>query len=911
MIHARRVALVSLLALPPIFLWKLLLTNRILVGLDAFNFFYPYHDFAASALRAGRLPLWNPHLFLGVPFLADSQAQLLYPPNWPLLWLDAPRALNLSIVLHLMIAALGMGLLGRRALGLGCGGAWVAGTVFVLGGYLGSQVEHPNQLAAAAWLPWLLLGATVAERRPRRGLILTALALALSLLAGHAQTTFISLAALGFWLLSGFGVKEIGAWSVEIGVLGRRVRIGNRPFRFTLLPLISIVLGLALAAVQLVPMAELSRLSIRAAGLSYREAVSFSFDPRLWPRALLPTFGQDARLLSEFVAYIGFSGALLALVGLLFARRGRTWTWALALAVTGLLLAPAVVNPLSPLLWRFVPGVALFRVPARWLLLYALGAAVLAGLGADWLLARSRPLDRRAWRRLGEALALGGLLAAGSLVVAELPRPAVWRWWAAALAASALLLVLPRFPSRVRPLLLALVVGGELFAASRGLDYNKPTAPEAYTGLRPAPAHLLTVQPPAGQPRLLSRSDLTWDPGDLAELEARHAGVLGPEAAYDLVVATKLKEVLAPNQPLRWGLSTADGYGGGLLPLRSYTMLQTLLPLTKVVPDGRLRERLTAVPARRWLDLLGVEWIVADKVADLWVEGVYHDLGLARALQPGERLRWEVRPPFPADGVSLVAASPLPPGDLGQVRVNTGPWLAVPASAFQPARDQWQRARVTLPKTVTVETLELRLPPGAAGWTLGALTLTNSRLAAFEALPGDPAFETALSGDVKVYRRRDGLGRAWAVPAARVVSPADLPAALAAPGFDPRREVLLTGNHEAAPLPAAPLTKATVAWLDETPEALSLRVTTDGAGWLVLADNWFPGWTVTVDGRTARIEPANLFARAVAIPGPGVHAVCFRYRPRSVVLGALITALALLVVLTLVWREWISLPARR
>lgn len=902
MVPLRRLAPVSLLALPPLFLWKLLLTNRILVGLDAFNFFYPYHDFAARALRAGRLPLWNPHLFLGVPFLADSQAQLLYPPNWPLIWFDAPRALTLSIVLHLMIAALGSWLLTGRALRLGPGGAWVASAIFVLGGYLGSQAEHPNQLAAAAWLPWLLLGVHLAEQRPRHGVLLVALALALSLLAGHAQTTFVSLVALGlFWI----------AVFLFTGDAHGNSPSAIRDPRSIVILAFGVALGLALAAVQLVPTVELSRLSIRAAGLTYREAVSFSFDPRLWPRALLPTFGRDERLLSEFVAYIGFGGALLALLGVLFARRGRAWVWAVALSVSGLFLAPAAANPLYPLLWRFVPGVALFRAPARWLLLYALGAAVLAGRGADWLLAQPRPLDRPVWRRLGAALVLSGLLAVVSLVVAELPLPAVWPWWSAAVAVSALLLALPWLPAPARPLLLAVVVGGELFVASLGLDYNKATAPEAYAALRPAPAHLLTVQPPAGQPRLLSLSDLTWDPGDLADLEARHAGVLGPEAIYDLVVATKLKEVVAPNQPLRWGLSTADGYGGGLLPLRSYTTLQTLLPLSKVVPDGRLRERLTAVPERRWLDLLGVEWVVADKVADLWVEGVYHDLGLARALAPGATLRWQVAPPFPADGVSLVAAGPLPAGELGHVRVNAGLWLALRAADLRPARDRWQRIQVALPEGLMAESVELRLPAGVAGWTLGALTLTNSRLPAFEALPADPSFETVLSGDVKVYRRRDGLGRAWVVPAARVVAEADLPAALAAPGFDPRHEVLLTGSQEDVPRPVQSLTAATVTWLEETPESFALRVTTDGAGWLVLADNWFPGWTATVDGQPAAVARANLFACAVAIPGSGVHEVHFRYRPRSVVLGAAITVLALLAATGLLRAGWIEASQTR
>lgn len=906
--RVRGVAPATLMALPLLFLWKLLLTNRVLVGLDVFNYFYPYHDFAAAALGAGRLPLWNPHLFLGVPFLADSQAQLLYPLNWPLLWFDAPRALNLSIALHLMIAALGSWLLARRVLRMEGGGAWVTGVVFALGGYLGSLAEHPNQLASSAWLPWLLVGAWLAERRPRRGALLTALALALSLLAGHAQTTFISLVAVGLWMLSGLAAGEIGGGRLALGAAGRRARMGNRPSISSLQFLLAIALGgalgAALAAVQLVPMAELSRLSIRASGLTYREAVSFSFDPRLWPRALLPTFGNDERLLSEFVAYLGFSGILLALLGLLFARRRRrAWRWALALSLTGLFLAPAAANPVYPLLWRFVPGIAFFRVPARWLLLYALGAAVLAGLGTDWLLARSGRPGRSVRRRLAMVLVLGGVLAAASLVVAELPPPTVWPWWGAALAASALLLALPRLSPPWRPLLLALVVGGELFAASRGLDYNKPTAPEAYAALRPAPAHLLTVQPAAGQPRLFSRSDLIWDPGDLVDLEARHAGVLGAAATYDLVVATKLKEVLAPNQPVRWGLSTADGYGGGLLPLRSYTTLQTLLPLTKVVPDGRLRERLTAVPARHWLDLLGIEWVVADKVRDLWSEGVYHDLGVPRPLQPGEILRWEVAPPFPADGVSLIAGGSLPAGQVGELRVNAGAWMELPASAFQPARDEWQRAEISLVEVVTVKTVELRLPAGVTGWTLAALTLTNDRLPAFEALPADPTFATALSGDVKVYHRQDGLGRAWVVPAARAVPEADLPAALAVPGFDPRREVLLTPARPQSFPHGSPLTTGTVQWLAETPEALSLRVTSDGAGWFVLADNWFPGWTATVDGQPAAIERANLFARAVAIPGPGTHEVRFRYQPRSLTLGSIVTGLALLTVGALLWIE--------
>jgi uncharacterized membrane protein YfhO len=88
----------------------------------------------------------------------------------------------------------------------------------------------------------------------------------------------------------------------------------------------------------------------------------------------------------------------------------------------------------------------------------------------------------------------------------------------------------------------------------------------------------------------------------------------------------------------------------------------------------------------------------------------------------------------------------------------------------------------------------------------------------------------------------------------------------------------------------------------ETPTDLRLKVTTDGAGWLVLADNWYPGWMATLNGRPVAIERANLFARAVAIPGPGSHEVHFRYRPRSLLLGSALTAFGLLALAALVRR---------
>jgi hypothetical protein len=62
---------------------------------------------------------------------------------------------------------------------------------------------------------------------------------------------------------------------------------------------------------------------------------------------------------------------------------------------------------------------------------------------------------------------------------------------------------------------------------------------------------------------------------------------------------------------------------------------------------------------------------------------------------------------------------------------------------------------------------------------------------------------------------------------------------------------------------------------------------------LVLNDTWYPGWTASVDGHSTPIEHANVAFRAVALP-PGRHTVEFTYRPASVRIGELLTAIALI-----------------
>ncbi len=671
----------------------LLLTNRVLATGDAFAYFTPYRDYANSALRAGRLPLWNPYLFLGVPFLANPQTAVFYPLHWPLVGLPAAQSLLASLALHLWLAGLGAAVYVRRVAGLGWLAALAAGLIWSLSGYLGARAGQINQASAMAWLPWLLALLEASAPRWRltsdarlpgqrlpmvRWLALAGLTLAVAfqLLAGHTQSSFINLTGLMLAALwPGLAALLMAVWAI---VRRRRARLDRPALRAAggrgLIALGAVLLGFMLSAVQLLPTLELSELSIRSGGLSWREAVSFSLQPRGLLLTLLPSYGENLAsrfatpAYGEYVAYVGVAGLLLALLALARWRNSEghrplasPWGLAAALALVGFGLALGAFNPLYFVLVKVVPGFDLFRAPARWMGLYTLGVSVLAGYGVAVLpqlrLARLRwPAALYGWRRwLAGALAV---LAVALLAVQQWPGwPTIALWLVVGLALAGIALWQARRPWAL--LLLAPLLLAELTAASLALEHRRPTAQEAVTSLRTAPAHLLAVARQAEAEaripgRFLSISGITYDPGDLAEIEQIFAGRLPEQAIYDLVVASKLQEIVAPNLPLLWRLPAVDGYDGGVLPLRRYVDLQTLfIPTGELAEDGRLREQLQAVPASRLLRLLGVEHVLTDKGFDVWWEDVYYDLELSTRLKPGDAVVIQEADRLEATGLGL------------------------------------------------------------------------------------------------------------------------------------------------------------------------------------------------------------------------------------------------------------------
>jgi len=165
----------------------------------------------------------------------------------------------------------------------------------------------------------------------------------------------------------------------------------------------------------------------------------------------------------------------------------------------------------------------------------------------------------------------------------------------------------------------------------------------------------------------------------------------------------------------------------------------------------------------------------------------------------------------------------------------------------------------------------------------------------------DPAFELiGIAYDSYYYERVDPFPRAW-VASEVVVEPDDgvVREQIAAPDVNMLATAFV---DEAVVCPAGEGGEATIT--EYRPNDVTVEIS-GGGGLLVLSDQYYPGWRATVDGDSAEIVRADTVFRGVCVP-PGAHTVRFEYRPRSLVVGVVMTAagwLAWLIAVAVGWRR--------
>jgi len=401
--YQRDVAALGLLGLAALgFFWRIIWGRSWMPadGGDLASFLYPTYRFAVQNLRQGVIPLWNPHLYSGAPFVGDIQSGLFYPIN--LLAFLLARRLNYRMmewlsIFHFWWAGAGMYIFLRSRAGGFRLNPWArlgGAMAFMFSDGFLTHFGNLNLIAVASWLPWVFWAYVrgigdwkleVGGRGWKVGWAVVAGALlGIATLAGHAQVTLFIALALALYT----ALELYLAWGQAPH------RLVASLLRYLIYLLACILVAFLLAAVVLLPALELTRHTARATW-EYQQAVEYSLSPAQWIGLLIPGFfGRGPQFHWGLwprveVGYLGVLPLILALLAVMRGRPRRMWVL-LGLALTAFLIALGIYSLPHGWLVQLVPGFGQFRAPARLVLVMDFGLAALAALGFDALL---RPWD--------------------------------------------------------------------------------------------------------------------------------------------------------------------------------------------------------------------------------------------------------------------------------------------------------------------------------------------------------------------------------------------------------------------------------------------------------------------------------------------------------------------------------------
>jgi len=208
------------------------------IGDDQIRIFYPERTFTNEMLANNTIPLWNPYIFAGTPFLANFQSAIFYPLN--ILYFFLPQIIAWSFLLFIQpIMALFFMYLFLSLFRLKKPAIWLGAISFGFSGFMlvWSQ-ENAVVAQSALWLPLVLFGIErYLNTKKNLYYLVVIIALTCSLLAGFFQVTFYIFAFSFFYSI--FRIKTL-----------------SLPLTY-LIKIISIyVFSLCLSAIQLIPSIE-------------------------------------------------------------------------------------------------------------------------------------------------------------------------------------------------------------------------------------------------------------------------------------------------------------------------------------------------------------------------------------------------------------------------------------------------------------------------------------------------------------------------------------------------------------------------------------------------------------------------------------------------------------------------------
>ncbi len=915
-----------LLILPLLFFWPVIFGGRVLLPFDNLYTFEPWRSFASQfgitvphngllsdlilenyvwkrfiveSLWARRIPLWNPYLFAGVPFLAAGQHSALYPLSVLFYILPVAKAYGYFTVLHFFLAGL-FTYLYARVIGVSRWGAFISAIAYAFSGFMVTSVVHPMIVAAATWLPLLLTAVELVIRGEERGLkgptsdpsvpsrriiylLLGSIVIALQFLAGHIELSYYVLMVTGFYSLCRLGGIWWGSRVSRLSGLS-----GLRVGRLALWLAAMVVLGAGLAAVQLIPLYELVSRSFRQTSASYAEVVGWAYPLRQVITFLVPDFFGNPTHHSYFDvisrevlpvtrdfaghpidtifwgiknyveagSYMGILPLLLALIALL--TNGLAWMKTIC--------STAINRGIGETIRHLTNGLAWMKTICS--------IAINCGIGET---IRHLTSLHAAWRRHS----MGTQTGAQAYHLGQRSR---YVWIFASLAIISLLFVF----------------GTPLYAI---LYYLLPGYRQLHTPFRWVFPYTFSIAVLAGLGMDVSikrgRRGIPSSPS-LIGLCALWAGVLVLLALaisyvfsdYSIALADRFLERVAKAQE-----AFASGRMLYSYQFRNFLVFGLFLAAAGLVLS--LSRRSIRLPKRLGNCLIWKPLAILVLVLDLFVFG----MGFNPAADP--RLI-EFTPPvveFLKGDTELyrIASFDRP----GEKLFNPNVGMLYDIADIRGYDSIIPKQYVDFMGLIERqgELLYNRIAPFYRESSLYSrlLDLLNVKYVLTTQEIVDVNYTLVYDGEIKVYRNDDYLPRAFVVHQAKVIRDRE-ELFRELQFFDPRGCVILeAGSWKLEAGGQRPATSQPAVIASYTPNEVIIKVGLSEPGWLVLADSYFPGWKAyiaTGDGheKETHIYKANYNFRAVYLPA-GEHTVRFKYSPMSFKLGLYASFLAGVVVL--------------
>jgi len=412
---------VLLFVLTIVLFHQFIFSDQMLFGTDTIEAGVMFRSFYANFVKDyHQIPMWDPYLFGGMPFVDAMHGDTFYPLAILQFVLPLHKALGWKLVLTVFLAGF-FTYLCLRAFGFSRSISLLGGLAYMFSANLVSWVYggQDGRMYITSLLPLLFL---FMEKglNTKRFIYYLGLggSIGLLILANHPQLAYYALWSLGLYFLFRLFLQY---QDLKGESFTQRIRPLLRP---VLLFIFSVLLGLSLSLIQILPpYIYVNKYSPRAEGAKgYEYATSWSSHPEELVSQIAPEFsGYNVSEESTYWGrnpfklnsdYGGIIPLLFAFLGLLLVKDRKKWYF-LGLSVLAIVYALGAHTPIYRLFYWLVPQVKNFRAPSLIMFLLIFSVVFLASFGLQRILSgiKSQNEQKRLFTALKIVVIIFGVLA--------------------------------------------------------------------------------------------------------------------------------------------------------------------------------------------------------------------------------------------------------------------------------------------------------------------------------------------------------------------------------------------------------------------------------------------------------------------------------------------------------------------